>query len=505
MGNDFARQLAERNAEVNGQGTKKFRSSVAPKGSKLASGYQDRTQLRSGEDEDEKSSRVKALEDMVKLGQIDESTFKKLRDEIVGGSVKDVHLVKGLDFNLLGRVRRGEDVFSDEKKPELMQGEEQTKDTDEVEEEVNVDEELEKLEGKVVKPITKDERPSKANLAPPSLAGKKRTRDEILRELKASRSAAADAKKARQHQLGPGFKKIGLNKDQPRIEKDWKGREVLITVDADGNVKRKVRRAERDRDGNKGLLIPDKDAVPLGMDVPTGANLDSEDVEEDGDIFQDVGKDYDPLADIQEDSCSSGLESENEDAAEFRDRAHDTVPRSKSPILPASSPLVKEDSTIPPQPGQGSRSRTYFNDAFEDPSLKHTSTSRVLDDPTIRAALKKASTINPLAHPASADQTDEDLAKMARRKKMLDAHDRDADDLDLGFGSSRLGDDEDAEADGKKVKLSTWGDQSDREGGGGAREGSKRKRGLKKKKGDKDSAGDVMRVLEGRKGKVDGK
>ncbi|KAL8696423.1 MAG: hypothetical protein Q9224_002803, partial [Gallowayella concinna] len=111
-GVDFARQLAERDASLNPNAAKKFRSSAAPRGTKLRSGYQDRTQLRTTAEEDEKATRVKALEEMVKLGQMERATFEALRDEIVGGEVKDVHLVKGLDWKLLERVRRGEDVLS---------------------------------------------------------------------------------------------------------------------------------------------------------------------------------------------------------------------------------------------------------------------------------------------------------------------------------------------------------------------------------------------------------
>lgn len=110
-GNDFARQLAERNAELNPSNAKKFRSSAAPKGTKLRSGYQDRTQLRTSEEEDDKAVRVKALEETLKLGQMDQATFEALRDEIVGGDVKDVHLVKGLDYKLLERVRREKTYF----------------------------------------------------------------------------------------------------------------------------------------------------------------------------------------------------------------------------------------------------------------------------------------------------------------------------------------------------------------------------------------------------------
>src|SRR4051794_27934097 len=108
--NDFARQLAEHKRELSGQPpTKKFRFSAAPKGTKLAQGYQDRTSLRraDGEDaetHDDKEKRLKALEEMMKLQQIDQSTFEKLRDEIgVGGDASSTHLVKGLDWKLLER------------------------------------------------------------------------------------------------------------------------------------------------------------------------------------------------------------------------------------------------------------------------------------------------------------------------------------------------------------------------------------------------------------------
>ena len=114
-GIDFAKQVAERNAANNP--AKKIKSS-GPKGAKLASGYTDRalTRLAGDDDEkelvkDEREERIKALEEQVKLGQLDQKTFEKIRDEITGGDVDATHLVKGLDRRLLERVRRGEDVM----------------------------------------------------------------------------------------------------------------------------------------------------------------------------------------------------------------------------------------------------------------------------------------------------------------------------------------------------------------------------------------------------------
>ena len=51
----------------------------------------------------------------MKLQQIDRPTFERLRDDIIGGDINAVHLMKGLDFKLLERVRRGEDVLSGKK------------------------------------------------------------------------------------------------------------------------------------------------------------------------------------------------------------------------------------------------------------------------------------------------------------------------------------------------------------------------------------------------------
>lgn len=144
-GVDFARQLAERNVGAQPP-QKKFRSSAAPKGTKLPGGYMDRTLARNSEEEDEKASRIKSLEEMVKLQQMDQDTFEKLRDEILGGDIKSTHLVKGLDYKLLERVRRGEDVLNAEAK---------TAEEDEAATE-DVDEEFEKLEQEEIVPLKKE-------------------------------------------------------------------------------------------------------------------------------------------------------------------------------------------------------------------------------------------------------------------------------------------------------------------------------------------------------------
>ncbi|TVY82990.1 hypothetical protein LSUE1_G003125, partial [Lachnellula suecica] len=107
--NEFARQLAERSNSQGQPANKKFKSSAAPKGAKLPTGYVDRAKAREGEEEteeDDKVKRVKALEEMMKLQQIDEATFVKLREEILGSEVgmQRAGLVKGLDWSLLERA-----------------------------------------------------------------------------------------------------------------------------------------------------------------------------------------------------------------------------------------------------------------------------------------------------------------------------------------------------------------------------------------------------------------
>ena len=443
-GIDFRRQLAER--DLANQPTKKFRSTAAPKGVKLPSGYIDRTTERVSEDEDEKVARVKALEEMMKLQQIDQATFEKLRDEIVGGDVGSVHLVKGLDYKLLERVRKGEDVLNGV----VKEAEPETDDVD-------VEEELEALQDRDVAPVAKEKAVKKGEMAPPSLvSGKKRNRDQILAEMKAARMAA---KEKAAPSLGAKFKKVGASATGSRIERDSKGREVLITVDEDGNEKRKVRKVQPDQVEEKGhgLLMPDKDAIPLGMEVPEIPKV-TEEEEEDIDIFEDAGDDYDPLA---------GLEEDNDSDAE--DDAAPTTTDKEGPDISKSSTSEKTASDTPSMPPPA-RPRNYFGDSKEPTTTSPppSTSAKAMSDPTILAALKKASSLHALAALDTANS--EEAAREARRKKMLQMDDRDSADLDMGFGSSRFEDEEDFEE--KRVKLSEWG----AEDGDGAGKGGKGKR-----------------------------
>ncbi|KAH7064741.1 hypothetical protein B0J12DRAFT_706521 [Macrophomina phaseolina] len=506
-GIDFQRQLAEQ--RYGDRPAKKFKSSAAPKGSRLAAGYVDRARTREEEqdEEDDRARRIKALEESYKLGQIELAIFEKLRDEITGGDVAATHLVKGLDRKLLERVRRGEDVLgvgggsqSSEQQPEP-----------------DVDDEFEKLEEKEVAPVAKEHKEKKGQTA---LASTKRKRDEILAELKAQRKAAAEAKAAAQPQLGSKFRKIGQRDGAcPRIERDEKGREVLVTLDEDGNVKRKVRKVkeetEEEHKAPSGLLMPDKDAKPLGIDaseLPKAPPPPPEDDDNDSDIFEGVGDNYDPLAGLGDDDDSSSSDDEDGEV-----KAPE-LSKSKEKAGSSSSTPGRDSMPAPPPPPMKSSDPTaipktnYFNDMTDTrTSAISGPPSNPLNDPTILAAIRKARDINPDRLRADDDEDGEsptrknpdEEARLRKRAQMLSMQDRDMEDMDMGFGSSRFDDAEDLEED-TKIKLSEWKgvgmDNDDEDGGKRERGGKQRKRGGKKRKGDKDSAADVLRVIEQRKG-----
>ncbi|KAJ5833060.1 hypothetical protein N7474_001371 [Penicillium riverlandense] len=482
-GIDFARQLADQRNDQ--RPTKRFKSSAAPKGTKLPSGYQDRAQQRSTQDDDEMDEgggddvqkRVRALEEMVKLGQIDQGTFENICKELgVGGDVGSTHMVKGLDWELLRRVRAGEDV-SQAKEKEVASAPVQG-DAEETEE--NADEAFERLmEEKGMEEIQAAPRvkeKKKGTMAPPP--PRKKTRDEILKELKASRGAAAPPPPP-EPSLGSKFKKFGDRKPEKKrfVETDETGRrrEVLLITDAEGNTKRKTRWLDPPVETKPGLPMPDKSVQPLGMEVPAeiaakAAAAAPPPEEEDDDIFAGVGADYNPLADLEDDEGSSSNE-----------EGEDTAPKREKAPKEAEHPAI--DSTAPSKP------RNYFatGASVTEPEEPEDRSNPLAKDPTILAALKRAAALRQ-ASPSAEDEESQDKDAALRSKRFLEEARRrdalDAADMDLGFGGSRNEDGEDEEA----VLLDFE-----------ERGGKKRKRGPKKKKGDKDSAADVMRVVEGRK------
>lgn len=425
----------------------------------------------------------------MKLGQIDLETFEKLRDSITGGDISSTHLVKGLDRRLLERVRRGENVYTDKVT------------NDNTVTQKSLDDEFDELENQEVVPVKREKAKDDGDIAvPPPIAGQKRTRDAIIAELKAARKAAAKAKVSSQPQLGSRFRKIGEKQEDSRIERDEKGREVLIVTDQDGNVKRKIRKAKAA--GNvESLPMPKENAEVLGADVvvPEAPQAESSD----DDVFAGVGADYNPLGDV-DNTDSSASEGDRED---------EPAP-TKKPSAESEKTEIATNSAAKPAP-KPSAPRNYFND---NPSTQSPprEPGNPLSDPSLIAALRKADKLKLSAAKSDGGDSDrsgsgsdddersvKESARRARLAAMLSATDRDAEDLDFGFGSSRFDDAEEMEEGGGKVKLSQWrggaGGADSGEEGRGERGGKKRKRGPKKRKGDKDSAADVMKVVEKRR------
>ncbi|KAI2628914.1 hypothetical protein GGS21DRAFT_526542 [Xylaria nigripes] len=466
---DFTRQLAERNQTQTNQN--KFRS-YAPKGSKLADGYIDRAQARQSASEDELAVRLKALEEALEKGEIDQETFDNLRSEIAGGDLSSTHLVKGLDLKLLERIRKGENIYGDS---EVHDGEQAMPE--------DVDVELERLQNEEVAAVVKDKATKKGQFSTtPVASSRKRTRDQILAEMKAARDAA---KAKEEPALGTKFKKIGLKAPTTRIERDGKGREVLITTDENGNEKRKIRKIQSSGDDRpqkaSDLMMPDPKAKPLGMEVPDIYRSKTEQPEEDNrDIFDDVDDDYNPLAGLGEDS-DSDLDRHETNAV--KSMVTDVDKEAKDAVRP------------PPPPVSLTQPRNYFKDAKTALVSSETLKAPAMSDPAIQAAFKKAASLHAITKTSGEDDTEE-RAKAERLRKMLENNDRDAEDMDMGFGTSRFEDD--ADLDEQRVKLSEWGrdDEDDRHEIGGS---SKRKRGPKKRKGDANNAADVLHEIERQK------
>jgi hypothetical protein len=464
---------------------------------KLASGYVDRSKSRRDEDDDDKAKRIKALEEQMKLGQLDKGTFEKLRDEIAGGDIASTHLVKGLDRKLLERVRKGENVYAT--KSRVDEGDEEVKD---------VDEELEELERREVKREVRKKQEDEEGVAP--VAGVKRTRDQILAELKASRRVTKATI------LDSRFKSIGEKKEEIRFERDKMGKEVMIIKAPDGTVKRKVRKAPTNDD----MRQPNKRAQILGADVIVP---DQPKEESDDDIFEGIGTNYNPLGDLDEEDSSSSSEAEKE-----QKQPEKPAPRQPSPKaqLRSVSPSPSESSSLPSQHELATAAelaptlslpRNYFNDDPSTLSVLANVHNPEEDAKAIKALASKSRSMEiengakgkskaPSSHVnkdfADLESDDEEDSRLRRKAAELEARDDDDVDLDMGFGTSRFEDWEDDDIAGggkKRVKLSEWDEEEGKWSGRGGQ--SQRKRGKKKKKGDKNNAQDIMREVERQRGR----
>ncbi|KAL6232919.1 hypothetical protein BDW75DRAFT_10173 [Aspergillus navahoensis] len=510
---NFASQLAEyrRQRDGNPPPNKKFKSSAAPKGTKLPAGYEDRAAARLRESEEinsaEREEKLKELEEKFKQGLINEETFTRSRRGLgIGGDLSSTHMVKGLDWDLLRRIKAGEDVErTKEQGRKDEEGDGGAAAANEAEEEVDVDEEfdkvLEKKECEILPSAPKEKEKKRGNMAqPPAPAPaqtQRKTRDEILRELKASRAAASAPAAATKPEsvLGARFKKIVDTKPEKKrfIEQDENGRrrEVLLITDADGKTKRKTRWLDKPGTtaptaATASAPVPEKEKEakpkPLGMEVPADVaakiKAAQQNVEEDDDdIFEGVGADYNPL----------GGDGSDEDSSDSEDS--EVAIKTKSQQEPRQKERAGESSTVAAKP------RNYFATTgreAEPVESDRDRTNPLTKDPTILAALKRAAALQQAADGSgnvAGEEEEVDKKTLLRRKKFLEEAQRqealDAMDLDYGFGGSRIEDDEDDE--GVLLEME--------------RGGNKRKRGPKKRKGDKDSAADVLGVLEGRRKK----
>ncbi|KAH8840947.1 hypothetical protein MCOR27_007410 [Pyricularia oryzae] len=490
--NLFAKQLAERD-QAN-QKQKRFRTS-APKGSRLAEGYVDRARLRNGNDADaERDAKLKAIEKLRDDKAIDEDEYEARRKKILAESDGRP---KGLDFELLAKARKGESAAEDERSPSADAKEDES--PQEGDGEDGFDDALEQIEGAEVQVITKEKIKKKGQFATkPVVPGGKRSRDQILAELKAAREAA----KAKEEQaLGNRFKKIGSQKAPgTRFERDSKGREVMIIVDEDGHEKRKVRKLAADELEEKAAFVPDKNAEVLGMEVPEIYKKKQEEAEqkkaaaaeEDDDIFNDVG-DYNPLAGMDSDSDDSS----DEEGAVSEERPSKRLKDKETEIGAASTSVSKEAS----QPADQSQPATtkvpvarkdWFKGSKTGLVSEESRKASAANDPAVLAALRKAKSLNA---EAKSEEEKQKAEREERLKRMLKDSTRDAEDMDMGFGTSRMADEEDLEE--RDIKLSAWGNDGDDEEQGGGK--AKRKRGGKKRKGDVNSAADVLQVMERQK------
>lgn len=493
----FARQMAERYGTNNNEAaidTKQKVRTAKPRGTQFAAGYVDRAKLRT-------------------------------ETEKLDGETQAVNTTsKGLDFLQLERARRGDVEVGDR-----LEEEDGTARREEAG--ADVDDEFERIETADIQAIehVKSKKKGQFSTAPPA-AGQKRSRDQILAEMKAAREAAKQAKieqSLSQPALGSRFKKIGTaTQAGSRIEVDSRGREVLILVDENGHEKRKVRKVKNPAPTEEKL---DGNGKVLGMEVPEfyRKKLEAEAAAaaaKEVDIFDDVGSDYDPLAGMDSDSSDGEADKEADESKKTTkhgssqsdgmasDVSRSSHSRYRPPIEGSKGSTkgnIPQDGTPAPLPRQN-----YFGASTLLSDTKSHS-GPLLQDPSVLGALRKAKQMREASEAEAQTQAlSEEAAREARLQKLLQSSERDAEDLDMGFGSSRLEDTEDldeAAAGGKKVRLSTWkggtggerqqidGDDDDDDAGGSRGDKSKRKRGAKKRKGDGNNAEDVMRVLERRR------
>lgn len=471
---------------------------------------------------DEKEARIHALAKKVVDGDLEEEEFERLREEIAAGDVGSTHLVRGLDRKLLERVRRGEDVLSGEK-GEGGEMQDEVKGGGKAE-----DDEFEELEEREVTAKEKDRREKKGELNERAkveikqVAGVKRSRDAILAELKAKRAAEAQARIQARPELGDRFRAIEDRREKPKVIIDTKGREVIITKDENGRVKKKVRKVvpEEKREENKPVKFLDE-----GVIVPETKMIVEEEEDLPDAMFDDVEDEYNPLAGLggDDDDGSSSSDGRAVENGEVEDgEVKEATPASNAPPPLLEAKLSTGDSAATDSRPAPARPRNYFSSTRKDSEGETTATeSNPFKDTNFLSAITRASDMakfkmnlsqgeNGAEQKVAADEgesegEDEDtrierMEKEARLKKkqqmLMASMGRDDEDLDMGFGGGRF-DEDDGDDDGK-IKLSEWGRDEDDGDKGGGKGKQKKKRTRGKRKGDKNNAQDVLDVMRKR-------
>ena len=228
-------------------------------------------------------------------------------------------------------------------------------------------------------------------------------------------------------------------------------------------------------------------------EIPNAEVFEEEEQDEDDDIFEGVGVEYNPLGD-----------EEHEDSTD--DEEEDRQPKTKSAVdeSPSMQATMLPDPESSPEDKRSAAPRNYFKDntSAEDGAGQ----DRLAG---VQELLKKAAKMDP-SSTSEGDEVSNDpaeidrQARLKKRAEMLSQQDRDLDDMDMGFGGGRYDDAEEGE-EGKKQRLSEWkgsgvGEDDDERSKGGKKAHDKKKRKSKKRKGDANNADDIMRVIEARKG-----
>ena len=260
----------------------------------------------------------------------------------------------------------------------------------------------------------------------------------------------------------------------------------MIITGPDGKEKRKVKK-QKAREQSAPEIRYDLDDITKPINMHNLPQPKAEESEDD-DIFEGVGSNYNPLADLgDDDDDDDSEEDESPPKAKLEREGDDQVAETET-SRPDSNEGVASRS-----PAVTTAKRDYFKSSNRDTTSDKPSEISPADA-TVRAALTKVRNLDEnssLLQNLSTDSNDPDSkeARLKKRAAELAASDRDMEDMDLGFGASRFDDAEEMEREGEKIKLSKWkglGHEDDEdEGDQGGKGQKKRKRGGKKRKGDK--------------------